>query len=67
MNNMLTNFISKPQFIACDYRIKSTLPVKICRLFGAASIVWTTKTRDETIYAINSDGIIFEQHNPHML
>jgi glycerophosphoryl diester phosphodiesterase len=67
VNNMLANFLSKPQFIACDYRLKSALPVKICRLFGAASVVWTTRAREETISVLDSDAVIFEQHNPHKL
>jgi glycerophosphoryl diester phosphodiesterase len=67
VSNLLTNFASRPQFIACDQRIKARLPVKLCRLLGAANVVWTTRTRDETIRTMDSDAIIFELHDPHQL
>ncbi len=67
LNSLLTNVVTRPHYIAADKkRIKSPL-VNICRILGAATVVWTTVTEQETITALYNDAVIFENHSPHSM
>ena len=61
--NLLTNFITKPDFIAYHYKYKDCLPLKICRRFYKIPIYgWTF--RDKKAYKENEpyfEGFIFEK------
>ena len=63
MKNLLTNFITKPDFIAYRYKNKDCLPLKICRRFYKIPIYgWTF--RDKKAYKENEpyfEGFIFEK------
>ena len=61
--NLLTNFITKPDFIAYHYKYKDCLPLRICRRFYKIPIYgWTF--RDKKAYKENEpyfEGFIFEK------
>ena len=60
VKNLLTNFITKPDFIAYHYKYKDCLPLKICRRFYKIPIYgWTF--RDKKAYKENFEGFIFEK------
>ena len=63
VKNLLTNFITKPDFIAYHYKYKDCLPLKICRRFYKIPIYgWTF--RDKKAYKENEpyfEGFIFEK------
>ena len=63
VKNLLTNFITKPDFIAYQYKYKDCLPLKICRRFYKIPIYgWTF--RDKKAYKENEpyfEGFIFEK------
>lgn len=63
MKNLLTNFITKPDFIAYRYKYKDCLPLKICRKIYKIPIYgWTF--RDKKEYKDNEhyfEGFIFEK------
>lgn len=55
---MLTNFISRPHFIAYNEKYKGNISAVLCRkLFGAPLFLWTVKGKDAPS---GCDGIIFE-------
>lgn len=46
VKNLLTNFITKPDFIAYHYKYKDCLPLKICRRFYKIPIYgWTFRDK----------------------
>ncbi|MBE6596507.1 MAG: glycerophosphodiester phosphodiesterase [Ruminococcaceae bacterium] len=50
LSNMLLNFLSRPDFIAVDSKIKNSLRVKICsKIFGADVFVWTIRNKQDYI------------------
>ena len=63
VKNLLTNFITKPDFIAYHYKYKDCLPLRICRRFYKIPIYgWTF--RDKKAYKENEpyfEGFIFEK------
>lgn len=63
VKNLLTNFITKPDFIAYHYKYKNCLPLKICRKFYCIPIYgWTF--RSKRVYLENKSdfhGFIFER------
>ena len=64
VSHMLTNFLTRPHFIAHS-RDKKSLPVKICELMGARSFVWANDDeRRAEEYQLDNDGIIFEFYKP---
>lgn len=67
LNNLLGNIIARPHFIAVEKSRSNFITVRLCRMLGAAIVVWTTRTPEETIAALDSNGIIFEHHDPHKL
>ncbi len=65
IDNMLLNFLSRPDFVAFDKEIINSFPVKLAtKLFSAERFVWTMKTKEERALArsINANSI-FEKKN----
>ncbi len=49
MKNMLTNFISRPDFIAFNYKHDYAFAFKVCtKILGAHPVCWTVRNADET-------------------
>lgn len=63
MKNLLTNFITKPDFIAYHYKYKNCLPLKICRKFYHIPIYgWTFRSQGAYMENKNDfQGFIFER------
>lgn len=63
VKNLLTNFITKPDFIAYHYKYKNCLPLKICRkIYHVPIYGWTFRSEKE--YLKNKrdfNGFIFER------
>ena len=66
MQLLLTNFLTKPDFIAFNLRDRHYLPFRLAtRLFGAASFAYTVKgVRDEEKCCGYFDALIFEGYTP---
>ena len=48
LQNLMLNFITKPDFIAYNHKYEKTLSRRICRgLFGNLSVAWTIKSQEE--------------------
>ena len=65
LQNLLLNFLAKPQFIACNYLYYKNFPVRWCRFRGCALAAWTIRD-EETIEQLQKDFdiIIFEHFLP---
>lgn len=64
--HLLTNFLTKPDFIAYDHHARSALSLTLCRvLFGIPCFAWTVKSQKE-LYACEHvfDYFIFEGFLP---
>lgn len=63
VKNLLTNFLTRPDFIAYHYKYKNCLPLKICRSFYKIPVYgWTFREKKE--YKNNQpyfQGFIFEK------
>ena len=66
VHHLLTNVITRPDFIAYDHHSKGNLSRTLCRrLFGALSVAWTLKSQAELDAAKGDfDLFIFEQFIP---
>ena len=66
LSAMLTNFISRPDFIAVDEKCLRDLSVLVCTsMFGAKLFVWTVRKKEHfDINKENGDCSIFEGFNP---
>lgn len=65
---MLLNFLSRPDFIACDIGWRSSLPVKLCtRLFHTPLFLWTIDSREKYSETADAEARIFEGIRPHEL
>lgn len=66
MRHLLTNFITKPDFIAYDCRAGHSFSLQLCRyLFRCPAYAWTIKSRRELEKARKLfDGYIFEGFRP---
>lgn len=63
IDNMLLNFLSRPDFVAFDKEIANAFPVKVTtKLFDAKRFMWTIKTKEERDFAksVNAN-VIFEE------
>lgn len=49
MTNLLTNFLTRPDFIAYNCKHAPNLSRRICRIMGALSVAWTVKNRKQYI------------------
>ena len=63
---LLTNVMTRPDFIAYDHKHKGNLSRTLCRkLFGTLSVAWTLKSQQELDAAKDDfDLFIFEQFIP---
>ncbi len=59
---LLTNIVTRPDFIAYNHRDRNNLSLTLCRkLFGANTVAWTIRSQDELNSAKNHfDLFIFE-------
>lgn len=66
VQNLLTNFIAKPDFIAYDYKYKHALSFYLCKkLFHSLSVAWTIKSQASlTASEADFDLFIFEGFIP---
>jgi glycerophosphoryl diester phosphodiesterase len=66
MQNLLLNFLTRPDFIAYKYTDRNNLSFRLCRyLFKVQEVSWTV-TKPEVQQALEKERamIIFEQYNP---
>lgn len=47
LQRMLLNFLVRPDFVAVRHLYGGYLPVRLCRMFGAATFAWTVRTVEE--------------------
>jgi len=59
--NLLTNFLSRPHFIAYGINGKKPPLVKLCEKMGAMRVAWTSR---DWINELDSDMVIFEYYRP---
>lgn len=66
LSALLTNFLSRPDFIAVDQKCLRDISVRICGgVFGSKIFVWTVTKREHfDINRENGDYSIFEGFNP---
>lgn len=66
MQNLLTNFLTKPDFIAFDHRYDSMFSFRICkRLYKPTTVAYTIKSLAELNEKVNKyDLIIFDNFIP---
>ena len=66
LQNLLTNRISSPAFIAYDRGYGRRLPLRLARLLGATTFAWTVRSREEELAARRDgfDSVIFEGYCP---
>ena len=67
LGNLLTNFLTRPDFIAYRYSDRNCLAVKLCRkLYKVKEFSWTVTSREEMVEAEKAGcGVIFEQFDPY--
>lgn len=67
LGNLLTNFMTRPDFIAYRFCDRRCLAVKLCRtLYRVAEFSWTITSRREMQEAEGAGcSVIFEQFNPY--
>lgn len=65
VHHLLTNFATRPDFIAYDHRNRNNLSRRLCRPLGALSVAWTVKSQAQ-LDACRSDFdlFIFEGFRP---
>ncbi len=63
---LMTNFLTKPDFIAYDYEYRHKLPFRICRaLYHPTCIAWTITDNEQQQNSQKLfDNVIFEQYQP---
>ena len=66
LSSMLTNFLSRPDFIAADERYLKDMSVRFCcAVFGTKMFVWTVRQKEHfDINRENGDFSIFEGFEP---
>lgn len=66
LTGMLTNCLSRPDFIAVDERFLRSIPVRLCNgVFGSKIFVWTVRKKEHMeINRENGDCSIFEGFDP---
>ncbi len=66
MTLLLTNFLTKPDFVAYNFKHKKELPVKICeKLWGLTMVGWTIRDKATHDKAIKEGWLsIFEYFKP---
>lgn len=62
LRNLLTNCVTRPDFIAYRFADRRAVSFRLCRLLGAAAFYWTIRTKAEQNIAEGDGGsIIFER------
>ncbi len=63
---LLTNFLTRPDFIAFNHEDKRAFSFRVCRrLFRVTTIAWTIRNEEEERHTKDSfDNIIFEHYEP---
>lgn len=65
VRHLLTNFLTRPDFIAYDLRDKEAVSKNLCRLLGCPSVAWTVKSRRQLEKCRKYyDSFIFEGFQP---
>jgi glycerophosphoryl diester phosphodiesterase len=66
VENLLTNRLCNPSFIAYAHHDHYMPALKLARLLGARTIAWTVRSKEEEeqAYAHGFDGVIFENYIP---
>ena len=66
LSSMLTNFLSRPDFIAADERYLKDISIRLCTsVFGTRLFVWTVRKKEHfNINRENGDFSIFEGFEP---
>lgn len=61
VENMLLNFLARPDFVAYDYHHKNSYSFALCRLFHRPyTVSWTVKDAEGLKASHRFDGVIFE-------
>lgn len=65
---LLTNFLTRPDFIAFNHEDKTALSFRLCRrLFRATTIAWTIRSHEEEAACRDAfDNVIFEHYEPRL-
>ncbi len=63
---LMTNFLTRPDFIAYDYKYRNKFAFKLCRsLFRPMTAAWTITDKEQETTALKTfDTCIFEQYYP---
>lgn len=63
---LMTNFLTKPDFVAYDYQYRNKFPFVLCRsLFRPMTAAWTITDKEQETTALKTfDTCIFEQYYP---
>ena len=62
VQNLLLNFLARPDFVAYDYRHKNSYSFSLCRFFHRPyTVAWTVKTKTALEASHKFDSIIFEE------
>ena len=66
LTSLLTNCLSRPDFIAVDEKYMRGFPIFVCNsLFGSKLFIWTVRTKEHfDINRENGDNSIFEGFDP---
>lgn len=61
VQNLLLNFLARPDFVAYDYKAKGAISFVLCRFFYRPyTVAWTVKDGEGLARSAAFDGIIFE-------
>ncbi len=61
VQNLLLNFLARPDFIAFDYQYRNRFSFALCRFFYRPyTVAWTVKDKEGLSRSRRFDGIIFE-------
>lgn len=66
LQNLLLNFLARPDYIAYNHKYKNDFTFKICkRIFRPITVAWTIKSQEDLDNSIKDfDLFIFEKFNP---
>lgn len=66
LSALMTNFLTRPDFIAYDYEYRHHRAFRLCRrLYRPTTIAWTITNREQENVALKTfDNCIFEQYYP---
>jgi glycerophosphoryl diester phosphodiesterase len=65
LENMLLNFLARPQFVAYRYEDRGRPAFRLCRMLGALTVAWTIRSEGARARAKRAfDAVIFENFIP---